>query len=173
MADNGNNGGGGDVVDHPADEGVPMETEIEMQQPTRAVEGVGAVVTGGSNGDQGQQQKVGDESVRRMLEDEPRASEKIGAVEPVVEALDSSTAVEGSIMIGGDSGGAGGSGASGDDVGSSGSPPRDLAKGKGVTGVEEEITEVRVEYREEDVLFWRAEGSSSHRPVTNKTSQSS
>lgn len=54
MADNGNNSGGGDVVDRLADEGGPMETEIEEQQPAGAVEGIGAAVAarGDDEGDQ-------------------------------------------------------------------------------------------------------------------------
>lgn len=54
--------------------------------------------------------------------------------------------MEGSVVTGGNLGGARGSGTSGGGVGPSGSPPRDSARGKGVAAAEEETTKVPVEY---------------------------
>ncbi|KAI8571928.1 hypothetical protein RHMOL_Rhmol01G0158800 [Rhododendron molle] len=95
-----------------------------------------------------------------------RTTEEAGAVGPRVEPLDSSTVAGGSPVVGGSSGGTEGSGAGGDDTGPSGSPPKDLAKGKGAVTEEEETTEAPFVYQEEDVLFRSAVTSSSHRPIT-------
>lgn len=108
--------------------------------------GTGAVAIDNGNGDQGQQQEVGDESVRR-------ASKETKAVGSVFQPLDPSMAAGGSLVTCGCSGDVGGSGANGGDIGPSGSPLRDSAKGKGVVTEEEETTEVPAEYREEDVMF--------------------
>lgn len=70
--------------------------------------------------------------------------------------------VESSEIIGGSSGGAGGSGIGGDDIGLSGSPPRDSARGKGVVVETEETTEVPIER----VEFQPAVGSSGQHPIS-------
>ncbi|KAI8555000.1 hypothetical protein RHMOL_Rhmol05G0139900 [Rhododendron molle] len=86
-------------------------------------------------------------------------------------------------MVGDSSGDVGGSGTVGDDLGTNGSPPRDLAKGKGVVIVEEEpiekeqtieaapieIREENIEIREADIAFRppaTAATSSRHMPIT-------
>lgn len=85
-----------------------------------------------------------------------------GAVGPVVEASDPSTAVEGSVIIGGSSEGAGGNGV-GSDVGPSiGPPPRDSTKGKHSVVEKEEPTEIPTER----VEFQLEVGSLGHRPIS-------
>ncbi|XP_058214656.1 uncharacterized protein LOC131326078 [Rhododendron vialii] len=158
MADHGSGGNEGEVVDRPEDQGGPMEVEIGDQQPVETVLGIGAVVAGSDDGDQSHVQEVGGD-------DEHRATEEAGATGSVVRPLDPSVTVEGSVVIGGDSGVAGGSGADGDDMGPSGFTPRDLVRGKGVTAEEEEAPGVPFMYREKDVLFRPAATSSSHRPI--------
>lgn len=159
MADNNGDGGAGAVIDRPEDEGGPMEVETGEQTQTQegAVVGSGEVATGDGYSSGDREQEFGDEPVWRTPNADPRATEEPRAADPVVETLDQSTAVEGSIVAGIGSGGAGGSDVgSGDDIGPNGSPPRDSAKGKGTVTEEGETTEVPLVYREEDVLFWPA-----------------
>ncbi|KAI8538176.1 hypothetical protein RHMOL_Rhmol09G0081700 [Rhododendron molle] len=95
-----------------------------------------------------------------------------GAVGSIVESGGSGTVAEGSPIVGGGSLGDGGSSSAVDDIlGPNASPPRDLARGKGVATEEEETTEIPVEYREQDIAFRPAETaatSSRHVPVTKQ-----
>lgn len=74
MADASNGGGGGNVVDHPEDEGGPMEVEIENQPTTEETTGVGAAVTGDGGVGTDEVQGVEDEPVRRALVENQRTS---------------------------------------------------------------------------------------------------
>lgn len=117
-------------------------------------------------GDQGREQKFGDEVLRHTSEGEQCATEEPRGMGPVVQLLDSSMAVGGLVVAWRNSGDVGGRGASGGDVGPNGSLPRDLAMGKGAVIEEEETTEAPFMYWEEDVLFRLAVMSSSYRSVT-------
>ncbi|KAI8568399.1 hypothetical protein RHMOL_Rhmol02G0196000 [Rhododendron molle] len=166
MAEHGNGGSEGEVVDQPEDAGGPMEVEKGDQQPLEAVMGQGVVVASHGGGNQGRKQEVCGEDVWHMSKREQCATEEPRAVGPSVEPMGSSAAVGGPSIIGRGTGGADGSGAGGDDTGSSESSPRDSAKGKGVVTKEEETTEAPFVYQGEDVLFLPAATLLSHRPVT-------
>ncbi|KAI8551447.1 hypothetical protein RHMOL_Rhmol06G0186500 [Rhododendron molle] len=101
------------------------------------------------------------------MEEEPRATEEIGAVGHSVEPLDPSTAVGGSVVTGKSSGDGGSSGAGSGDIDPNRSPPRNPERGKGAIVEGEQTTEIP--YREEDVLLRPATTaaiSSSHRQIT-------
>lgn len=137
--------------------------KIEEEQTAEAIAGEGATTT--SNGDDGHSRvpEVEDEGDLRAPVEGPHAPVTSGAVGPVVEASDPSTAVEGSMIIGGSSEGAGGNGV-GSDVGPSiGPPPRDSAKGKHSVVEKEEPTEIPTERFE----FQPTAGSSGHRPISH------
>ncbi|KAI8550816.1 hypothetical protein RHMOL_Rhmol06G0136800 [Rhododendron molle] len=82
MADHGNGGGGGEVVDQSEDRGGPMETQLGDQRLAGAVKGESAAVEGGGDGRENQEQEVG------------------GEVEPVVQPPDPSMAVAASSVPG-------------------------------------------------------------------------
>ncbi|KAI8568336.1 hypothetical protein RHMOL_Rhmol02G0190200 [Rhododendron molle] len=166
MADHGNNGIEGEVVDRSADVGGPMETDQGDQKATVGAVGASALATGGGNGREGQQQEVSDGDDHRAIEVEPRAIKEAEAVGSSVEPVGPGIAAEGTPKAGGSLADVGGSGAMGADLGLNGSPPRDPARGKGAVIEEEETTEAPVTYREEDVLFWPTATSSSHIPIT-------
>lgn len=128
MADKGNGGDGGDVVDRLEDEGGPIEIETEDRTTTMEVASQGATVEGGDDEGPDPRPEVEDEGDGRACEGDPHVLEEIGAVGPAVEPLGSSIAVGGSVTIGDSSGGARGSGASGEDVGPSQSPLRVSAR---------------------------------------------
>lgn len=62
MADHGGNGGNGDVVDRPMDEGATMEPEEEDRTTVEMTAGEGAVVGGGDNDRSDQQPAVENEA---------------------------------------------------------------------------------------------------------------
>ncbi|KAI8536173.1 hypothetical protein RHMOL_Rhmol10G0235600 [Rhododendron molle] len=168
MAEHGNGGGEGEVVDRVEDRGGPMETQTGDRSATKEAVGTSAVVAGGGDDGASQQQEVGDE-------ENPRATVPTGAVGSISEAEGPGIVAEGPPMVGGSSGGSGSSGAVGDKPGPNGSPPRDLARGKSVAVSEElvekeQITEIApVEIREEDIAFRppaTAATSSRHLPIT-------
>lgn len=130
MADHGDGGGEGEVVDRPEDRGGPMGVDTGDQRPVEAVRVEGAVVAGHDEGNGDREQEVGGGDERRATEEEPRVIEETRAVEPSIEPVGSGTAAEGSPAVGGSSGGGGG--AIGDDPELTGSPPRDPARGKGL-----------------------------------------
>ncbi|KAI8542657.1 hypothetical protein RHMOL_Rhmol08G0155200 [Rhododendron molle] len=137
MADHGNSGGEGGVVDRSEENrGGPMEIGQGDQTATEGAVNVSVAAMAG---------KASSRSVEPV---------GLGAV------------VEGSPIVEGSSVGAGGSGATGDDLGPTGSSPRDPARGKGAAVEEEETIEAPVTYREEDMLFRPAATSSSHIPIT-------
>ncbi|KAI8572063.1 hypothetical protein RHMOL_Rhmol01G0169400 [Rhododendron molle] len=169
MADHGNGGHEGEVVDRPEDRGGPMGTETEDQTAAMMTEDQGAVV--GGNGDDcgDREQEAGNDEEHRATEVDPCATDLARAVGPRVELVGSGTVAEDSSIVGRSSGGGDSSGAVGDDPGPNVSPPRDSARGKGIVAEEEETTDVPVEYREEDVAFQpavTAATSSSHVPIT-------
>ncbi|KAI8542992.1 hypothetical protein RHMOL_Rhmol08G0183900 [Rhododendron molle] len=166
MVEHDNGGGGREVVDRPEDAEGPMEVEIEDQTVATVAMGQGVMIEGSGDGRGDREQEVGGEVVQRTPESEPRVSKEVRAVGPSAEPMASGTMARASIVVDGSSGSAEGNGASGGDIRPTASPPKDSARGKGVVTGEEETTEVPVEHRKEDVLFWPAEGSSSHRPVT-------
>ncbi|KAI8559728.1 hypothetical protein RHMOL_Rhmol04G0196700 [Rhododendron molle] len=137
-----------------------MEIETESEQAVTAIASPGAGVSKGGDGSLGQEQEVEGGSDRHAPEGHSHVSEETGAVEPIVKLMGSSTVVGDSVAVGGSLKTTGGSGAEGGDVGPSGSPLRDLARGKGIMTDEEETTEVSIEIR--------PEGSSSHRPITKE-----
>ncbi|KAI8559357.1 hypothetical protein RHMOL_Rhmol04G0166800 [Rhododendron molle] len=140
MADPDGNGGGGDVIDRPEDRGGPMVAETEDQIHKEAVAGAGAVVEGGGDGGEGREQEVDRLENPCVTEENPRATVLTGAVGSILIAEGSGAVVEDSPIVGGSSGGVGGSGAAGGDPGLNGTPPRDLARGKGIA-VSEELVE--------------------------------
>ncbi|XP_058211605.1 B3 domain-containing protein Os03g0622100-like [Rhododendron vialii] len=145
MAEHDNGGGRGEVLDRPEDVGGPMEVETADQQPAEPPLGVGAAVAGGGDGVQGHEQEVGSEGDHRATVSDHRATEEAGATGLVVQPLDPSMAVEGSVVIGGGFGrdtgssGAGGDGVDGDGTGPGETPPRDPAKGKGAREERERV----------------------------------
>ncbi|KAI8530228.1 hypothetical protein RHMOL_Rhmol11G0039800 [Rhododendron molle] len=141
MADHGDNSGDGDVVDRPEDRGGPMETQTEDQQLAEGTECTNAVVTESGGGGRDQQQEACDEEKHHAMEVDPRAMELAGAVGPRVEPSDLGMAVGGATVTGDSSGNPGGSGAMGDDLGPTGSPPRDSTRGKWAVIAEEKATE--------------------------------
>lgn len=58
MADHDGNGGNGNVIDRPRDEGGPMEVETRGEQAAGAIASLGARVSKGGDGDQGREQAV-------------------------------------------------------------------------------------------------------------------
>ncbi|KAI8559526.1 hypothetical protein RHMOL_Rhmol04G0180300 [Rhododendron molle] len=146
-----------------------MEIRGGDQQPMEATTSSGAMTIVGGDGEQGRDQEVGGEPVRRTPEPKDRATESVGAVKIVVEPMGSNTMARDSLIVEGNSGEAGGSGAEGGDAERIGSPSRDSTRGKGIVTGNEETTEALIPYREEDVLFRAvatAATSSSHRPIT-------
>ncbi|KAI8572071.1 hypothetical protein RHMOL_Rhmol01G0170200 [Rhododendron molle] len=171
MADHGDGSGEGEVVDRVEDRGGPMGTETGDQTASEGAAGVSAVVAGGGDGGASQQQEVSDEENTRATEENPHATVLSATLGPIFEAEGSGTVARGPLMAGGSSGGSGSGGAVGDDPGPNGSPPRDPARGKGTVIVEEEPTEILVEYREQDIAFRPAASaatSSRHVPVTKQ-----
>ncbi|KAI8530061.1 hypothetical protein RHMOL_Rhmol11G0025600 [Rhododendron molle] len=180
MADHGDRGSGGEVVDHPEDRGGPMEAEIGEQTPIEAVVGRGAEVAGGGDGGQGHEQETSGEEVCRATEEEPRATEQGEAVGSSSEPKDPGMVAEGPPIVDRSSGGAEGSRAVGENPEPGQTPPRDSVKGKGVVIEEEHVEEVQiereqtteattVEIREEDIAFRPPAGaatSSRHVPIT-------
>lgn len=134
MADHGGNGGGGEVVDHPEDQGGPMEVEMGDQLIAVVITDTSAAVEGGGDGEQGRDQEVGGGAVRRATEEEPRATVGANLVNLGIEPLGSSTVVGGLVAIGGSLGDAGGSGARGDVLEPSESPAESLGEGQGYCG---------------------------------------
>ncbi|KAI8559364.1 hypothetical protein RHMOL_Rhmol04G0167500 [Rhododendron molle] len=129
----------------------------------------GAIAAGGGDGREGREQEIDSGEKDRATEGDPRATVLAGAMESSLKPTGLGRVVEGSPVVGGSLGDAGGSRAEGDDIGPTGSLPRDLARGKGVVAKEEETIEDPVEYREEDVAFRptaTVATSSSHVPIT-------
>ncbi|KAI8572225.1 hypothetical protein RHMOL_Rhmol01G0181700 [Rhododendron molle] len=180
MAEHGSNEGGGEVVDQPEDRGGMMEHETGDQAVGEAVGVTNAVAMSGGDGEQEQQQEVGDDEDRRASEVEPRATEHATAAGSISEPVGTNTEARASPVVGGSSGDAENSGTIGDETGPNGSPPRDSGKGKGVVIEEEHVEEVQiereqtteaapVEIREEDIAFRPPAGaatSSRHVPIT-------
>ncbi|KAI8559630.1 hypothetical protein RHMOL_Rhmol04G0188300 [Rhododendron molle] len=175
MADHGDGGNGGEVVNQPDDRGGPMESHGGDQTATEEITGTGAVVANGGDCGENQQQEIGDEEKGRVTEENPRATVLTGVVGSILAAEGLSTVAEGSSVVGGSSGDGGSSGAMGDVPGPNGSPPRDSARGKGVAASEEPVEEEQpigatpVEIREEDIAFRplvMAATSSRHIPIT-------
>ncbi|KAI8568373.1 hypothetical protein RHMOL_Rhmol02G0193500 [Rhododendron molle] len=175
MADHGNGGGEGEVVDQVEDRGGPMEAQTGDQMVTEGAVGISAVVAGGGDGGEDQQQKVGDGEKGRATEGDPCTTVLAGAVESSGEPAGSSAIAGGPPMVGGSSGGVGGSGATGYDPGLNGTPPRDTARGKGIAVSEKPVEEEQtteaapVEIREEDITFRppvTMATSSRHVPIT-------
>ncbi|KAI8571327.1 hypothetical protein RHMOL_Rhmol01G0111200 [Rhododendron molle] len=75
MADHGDLGGRGEVIDRPEDRDGPMKTETGEQTPAEAIAGQGAAVAGGGDVGQGREQEVAGEDDRRATDEEPRATE--------------------------------------------------------------------------------------------------
>ncbi|KAI8550660.1 hypothetical protein RHMOL_Rhmol06G0124700 [Rhododendron molle] len=121
----------------------------------------GAEITDDDDGSGGQQQEASSGEDHRATEAEPRVTVVVGAVGPSSEPVHSSMAVENQTAVGGSSDNVGGSGTVGDDddIGPSGSPPRDPAKGKGIAPEEEQAEKEQttkaatVEIREENIAF--------------------
>ncbi|KAI8568944.1 hypothetical protein RHMOL_Rhmol02G0239900 [Rhododendron molle] len=169
MAEEGGNGGSGDVIDRPGDVGGPMAVEVNDQQRAETTSVEGATVGDGSDGDGDREQEIGGEDVRRATEEEPRATVEASPVGPGVESEGSGSVAVGSRVVDRSSGGARDSGAGGDDTGPSESQTRDSDKGKGVVVEEERTTKSPIPFREEDVAFRpaaTAATSLSHVPVT-------
>ncbi|KAI8555309.1 hypothetical protein RHMOL_Rhmol05G0164800 [Rhododendron molle] len=169
MAEHGDSGDRGEVVNHPRDEGASMEPKIGDQTVAMEVTGTDAETTSGGDGVQDcEQEAVGGEE-HRTVEPEPRAMDEAGAVGPRVDPGGPSSTVEGSYVIGGSDVVTGNRDASGGETGLNGSPPRDSDKRKGAAVEEEQTIETLAAYREEDVAFSPAAStatSSSHVPVT-------
>ncbi|KAI8536034.1 hypothetical protein RHMOL_Rhmol10G0224100 [Rhododendron molle] len=176
MAEHGNSGSEGEVVDRVEDRGGPMEIQTGDQTATEEAAGTSAVVAGGDDGGVNQQQEIGDEENPRVTEENPRARVPTGAVGSISEAEGPGVVTEGSPMVGGSSGGSGSGGAMGGDPGPNGSPPRDPARGKSAVIAEEKLVETEqttedppVEIREQDIAFRppvTAATSSRHIPIT-------
>ncbi|KAI8572910.1 hypothetical protein RHMOL_Rhmol01G0237700 [Rhododendron molle] len=179
MADHGDRGSGGEVVDHPEDRGGPMEAEIGEQKPVEAVAGQGAEVADGGDGGQGREQETSGEEVCRATEEEPRATEQGETVGSSSEPKDPGMVTEGPPIVDRSSGGAEGSGAVGENPEPSQTLPRDSAKGKGVVIEAKHAEEVQIEREQtteattveirEDIAFRPPVGaatSSRHVPIT-------
>ncbi|KAI8572473.1 hypothetical protein RHMOL_Rhmol01G0201700 [Rhododendron molle] len=174
MDDHGNGEGDGDVVDQTENRGPPMAVEPEDQMAAEPVGVVGAVERGGSDGRQSGEQEVAGGEEAHAVEAEPRALDQVGAVGPRANPEGPSSMVEGLPVVGGSDEVADSGGAGGDDIGPSGSPPRDPAKGKGVATEEElvkkeQTTEAATVEIRENIAFRppvTAAISSRHVPIT-------
>ncbi|KAI8572113.1 hypothetical protein RHMOL_Rhmol01G0173300 [Rhododendron molle] len=141
MADNKNNGGGGEVVDRPEDRGGPMAIEGADQTAAELVGVEGAVVASSSDGGEDQQQEIGSGGEGRAREPDARAMEQAGAMGPNIEPMGPGSVAEASSIVDRSLDSVDGSGAVGDVTKPSGSPPRDSTKGKGIAVEEEQATE--------------------------------
>ncbi|KAI8538396.1 hypothetical protein RHMOL_Rhmol09G0099800 [Rhododendron molle] len=180
MADHGDGGGSGEVVDRSEDQGGMMVAEMGDETVAETVGVSSAAAESGGDGVQEQQQETAGDEVPRAAESETRARDQIGAVGVSGEPEVSGMVAEGLPVVGGSSGGIIGSGAGEDDTGPSQTPPRDSAKGKGAVIAEEQVEEAQpereqtieadpVEVREEDIAFRPPAGaatSSRHVPIT-------
>ncbi|KAI8559933.1 hypothetical protein RHMOL_Rhmol04G0215000 [Rhododendron molle] len=180
MANRGDGGDKGEVIDQTEDRGGPMA--IQTKDLTTVGEGMSTGAEGirDSDGVQGRLEKVGDDEDRRASEAEPRATEQARVVGSRVDPVGFVLTVEGSSVIGSSSDVAGSSGVGGDDTGPVESPSRDSAKGKSAVIEEEQVEEVHieevqtteaapVEIRAEDVAFRPPAGAatlSRHVPIT-------
>ncbi|KAI8559928.1 hypothetical protein RHMOL_Rhmol04G0214500 [Rhododendron molle] len=177
MAEHGNSGSEGEVVDRVEDRGGPMEIQTGDQTATEEAASTSAAVAGDGDGGISQQQEVGDGEKGRATEENPRATVPTGAMGSISEAKGPGVVAEGPPMVSGSSGGFGSGGAVGEDPGPNGSLPRDPAKGKSTVIAEEEkpieeeqtYGEPPVEIREQDIAFRppvTAATSSRHVPIT-------
>ncbi|KAI8547468.1 hypothetical protein RHMOL_Rhmol07G0198200 [Rhododendron molle] len=82
MADHGDGSGGGEVIGRPEDRGGPMAIESTEQRPEEAVVSMGAAAASGGDNEQGRQQGVAGEDVRRATEEESRATVEVKPVGP-------------------------------------------------------------------------------------------
>ncbi|KAI8543454.1 hypothetical protein RHMOL_Rhmol08G0219500 [Rhododendron molle] len=145
MANRGDGGDKGEVIDQTEDRGGPMA--IQTEDLTTLGEGMSTSAEGirDSDGVQGHSEKVGDDEDRRASEAEPRATEQAKVVGSRVDPVGFVLTIEGSSVIGGSSDVAGSNGVGGDDTGPVESPPRDSAKGKSAVIEEEQVEEVHIE----------------------------
>lgn len=133
MAKNGN-GGSGDVVDRPGDEGATMEPEAEDRTTVEVTVGESAAIVGDGNGSGGRKHQVEGDGDGHAPEGEPYMPEQQRPAGFTVQSLDPSTE-HGRGRLGDDwwqFEDAGGSGASGGDIRPSRSLPRDSVRGKGI-----------------------------------------
>ncbi|KAI8568263.1 hypothetical protein RHMOL_Rhmol02G0184400 [Rhododendron molle] len=145
MAEHGNSGSEGEVVDRVEDRGGPMEIQMGDQTATEEAASTSAAVAGDGDGGVSQQQEVGDGEKGRATEENPRATVPTGAMESISEAEGPGVVAEGPPMVGGDS--------------------------EEEKPIEEEQTyeEPPVEIREQDIAFRppvTAATSSRHVPIT-------
>lgn len=156
-------GGGRDVIDRSRDEGAIMEPKLAEQTATEEATGASAAGTG--SGDDGGDKvlEIEDEPHRCAPMEELRTRITEQTVGPMVQLLDPSMAVEGTMITGGGFGGAGSSSSDGGNGDArSESPPRDSAKGKGLAVDTEGATEVLIRQTE----FRSVVRSSRHKPIT-------
>ncbi|KAI8559880.1 hypothetical protein RHMOL_Rhmol04G0210000 [Rhododendron molle] len=92
MADHGDGGCGGKVVDRPEDQGGPMAVETVDQGPVETVGNIGTEVAGGGDGEQGGEQEAAGGKEPRAVEAEGRARETPGATGPSAKPLDTGMA---------------------------------------------------------------------------------
>ncbi|KAI8559766.1 hypothetical protein RHMOL_Rhmol04G0199500 [Rhododendron molle] len=180
MADHGDGGGSGEVVDCSEDRGGMMVAETGDETVVETIGATSATAESGGDGIQEQQQETAGDEVPRAAESEARARDQVGAVGSSRAPEVLGMVAEGPPVVDRSSGGAEGSGAVGENPESNESPPRDSAKGKGVVIEEEQVERVQieevqtveadpVEIREEDIAFRPPAGaatSSRHVPVT-------
>ncbi|KAI8535447.1 hypothetical protein RHMOL_Rhmol10G0175000 [Rhododendron molle] len=94
MAEHGNSGSEGEVVDRVEDQGGPMETQTCDRMAVEEAVGVSAVVASGGDGEPYQQQEIGDEEKDHATEVNPHATVLTGAVGSVLEVGGSGLLVE-------------------------------------------------------------------------------
>ncbi|KAI8571978.1 hypothetical protein RHMOL_Rhmol01G0163000 [Rhododendron molle] len=180
MANRGDGGDKGEVIDQTEDRGGPMT--IQTEDLTTVGEGMSIGAEGIRDGDgvQGRSEKVGDDEDRRASKTEPRATDQASVVGSRVDRVGFVLTVEGSSVIGVSSDVAGSSGVGGDDTEPVESPPRDSVKGKSAVIEEVQVEDVHieevqtieaapVEIRAEDVAFRPPAGaatSSRHVQIT-------
>ncbi|KAI8559580.1 hypothetical protein RHMOL_Rhmol04G0185400 [Rhododendron molle] len=159
MAEHGDSGGGGEVVDHSENRGGPMSVKEADQTAAEPIRIEGAEITSGGNGGKGYEQETAGVEESRAVNGKPRTTDQAGAVGPRVDPAGPSSMVESLSVIRGSGNVVGSGGARGDDFGPSGSPPRDLTKGEGLAVEEEHVEEEQTtevapsEIREEDIVF--------------------
>lgn len=75
MAEHGDDKVGGNVIDHPGDEGATMESEVEDRMTAEVIAGEGATVARGDGDRSDQRPEVEDEARRREPVEESRAGD--------------------------------------------------------------------------------------------------